>query len=256
MKFTMLGSSSSFGTPATGNYWGKCDPADPRNRRQRTSLLVESATTRLIVDATPDLRHQLNDFNVSHLDAVLLSHGHSDHINGIDDLRALALNNKKPIDTYGDAETIGEIAHRWPYAFKVLNAEYYSNFCEPHTIQPYGELTIGDIHIRHFEQDHTVMKSVGYRFGDVAYSVDLADLEERALQALEGVRVWIVDGNGYHREKVQTHANFARVFKWVERLKPEMTYITALSTHMDYKTMCDELPPHIRPAYDGLTFEG
>lgn len=255
MKFTVLGSASSFGTPAAGNFWGSCDPVEPRNRRHRASLLVESDTTRLLVDATPDLRQQLNDFDVTSLDAVLLTHGHSDHINGTDDLRALALNHKKAVPVYGDAETLAEAERRWPYAFKVQNPEYYSSFCEPRMIARDGNLRIGDIDITHFEQDHVVMKSIGYRFGDVAYSVDMADMPEASLAALEGIKTWIVDGSGYRREKVLTHATFDRIFNWVERLRPEMTYITVLTTHMDYRTLCDELPPHIRPAYDGLVVE-
>lgn len=255
MKFTVLGSASSFGTPAAGGFWGSCDPAEPRNRRNRASLLVESQTTRILVDATPDLRHQLNDFNIGHLDGVLLTHSHSDHINGMDDLRALALNNNKPVDVFGDQDTIDEIARRWPYIFKVQNAAYYSAFGEPHVLPRYGATRIGDIDIDIFEQDHTVMKSLGYRFGDVAYSVDMADLNEQSLQALQGIKTWIVDGSGYKREKALTHATFKSIYEWVERLKPEMTYVTVLTTHMDYKTMCDELPPNIRPAYDGLVVE-
>ena len=255
MKFTVLGSASSFGTPAAGNFWGICDRNEPRNRRHRASLLVESATTRVMVDATPDLREQMNQYDINNLDAVLLTHGHSDHINGMDDLRALALHHKKQLDIYGDQETLDEVKRRWPYIFQVDNPAYYSAFARPCVLPRYGQFSVGDIDIQHFEQDHTVMKSLGYRFGDVAYSVDMATLDESALQALAGVKTWIVDGNGYWRDKPMTHATFKQIFEWVERLKPEMTYVTVLTTHMDYKTMCDELPPHIRPAYDGLVVE-
>lgn len=256
MKFTLIGSASSFGTPAAGNFWGTCDPHEPKNRRNRASLFVESDTTRILIDATPDLRHQLNAFDIRQLDAVLLSHAHSDHINGMDDLRSMALNNGgMPVDIYGDQETIDEVARRWPYVFKPENPTYYSSFCKAHVIPRYGDVRIGDIDITVFEQDHTVMKSLGFRFGDFAYSVDFAQLEEKSLQQLEGIKTWIVDGGGYNREKVLTHANFARVFEWVERLNPEMTYINVMTNLMDYKTMCDELPPHIRPAYDGLIIE-
>ena len=255
MKFTVLGSSSSFGTPAAGGFWGTCDPAHPRNHRYRACLLGESATTRIMVDATPDLRHQLNDFGISHLDAVLLTHSHSDHINGMDELRSLALNNKKPVDVYADQETIDEVTRRWPYVFQTRNPEYYSSFCTPHVIPRFGEMRIGDIDVSMYEQDHTVMKSVGYRFDDVGYSVDMARLGEESLQALQGIRTWIVDGSGYKRDVPQTHATFKSIFEWVERLKPEMTYVTVLTTYMDYQTLCDELPPHIRPAYDGLVIE-
>jgi phosphoribosyl 1,2-cyclic phosphate phosphodiesterase len=97
--------------------------------------------------------------------------------------------------------------------------------------------------------------SLGMRFGDFAYSVDVADLDDKALTALEGIEYWAVDASAYHKDKVVTHANLKRVLGWVERLKPKMTYLTVLSTHMDYKTLCDELPPHVRPAYDGLEID-
>lgn len=255
MKFTLLGSASSFGTPAAGNFWGVCDPLEARNRRSRACLLVESATTRIIVDATPDLRQQLNDYNVSDVDAVLLTHGHSDHINGVDDLRALAVHHKKQLDIYGDQETLDEVGRRWPYVFRVDDPAYYSAFAVARVIPRYGRLRIGDIDIECFEQDHTVMKSIGYRFGDVAYSVDMAHLSEEALRALDGVKTWIVDGNGYRRDKPMTHATFGQIAQWVDRLGPDMTYITVLTTFMDYQTMCGELPAHIRPAYDGLVIE-
>lgn len=256
MKFTLLGSASSFGTPAAGNFWGTCDPSEPRNRRNRACLLAESATTRILIDATPDLRQQLNAFDVKNVDAVLLTHGHSDHINGVDDLRSLALNNNgAPVQVYGDQETIAEVSRRWPYAFAAENPEYYSAFGKAHILPRYGTLQVGDIDIRIFEQDHVVMKSLGYRMGDFAYSVDMAYLNEDSLQALAGIKTWVVDGSGYKRDRTLTHATFKQIFEWVERLKPEMTYISVLTTHMDYKTLCDELPPHIRPAYDGLVIE-
>jgi phosphoribosyl 1,2-cyclic phosphate phosphodiesterase len=122
-------------------------------------------------------------------------------------------------------------------------------------IDNYQKFRIGDIDVESFEQDHMTCASLGFRFGKIAYSVDIAELNEQSLEALEGVETWIVDAAGYQREAVLTHANIQRVKKWVERLKPKMTYLTVLSTHMDYKTLCDELPPHIRPAHDGLVID-
>ncbi len=255
MKVNVMGSGSSFGTPAAGGFWGACDPNEPKNERSRASILIESGQTTLLVDTTPDLRFQMNKFKVQKLDGILLSHAHSDHINGADDLRPISFHRKQPIDVFANEETLAEVGRRWPYVFKAINPAYYSSFCTAHVVKPGEQRQIGDIKFDIFEQDHTVMKSLGFRFGDLAYSVDVADLDEAALTALEGVKIWLVDANAYHRETIGTHANLKRVMEWVDRLKPEMTYLTVLSSQMDYQTLCAELPPHIRPAYDGMIIE-
>lgn len=254
MKITVLGCSSSMGTPAAGGFWGVCDPNEPRNTRTRASILVQSDTTNVLVDCSYDLREQLNRINLQKIDGVLISHHHSDHVNGLDDLRPAAYHAKKPLDVYGDAETMDEIERRWPYLFHGSN-DIYVPFLNRHDIGFYDTLSIGDVTMRCFEQDHATCKSVGIRIGNFAYSPDMADLDEKSLSMLAGLDTWLVDCSGYKKEPVNTHANLARVLAWVDRLKPKMTYLTILTGHMDYKTLCDELPPHIRPAYDGLEID-
>jgi len=255
MKFTVLGCGASLGTPAAGGFWGKCDPEETKNHRSRASLLVQSATTNILVDTTMDLRLHLNRLNLKNLDAALISHAHSDHVNGIDDLRVLAFHHNKLMDVYGNAETLEELHRRWPYLFESQTEGIYAEFLKKNPIENYQKFRIGDIDIESFEQDHKTCSSLGFRFGKLAYSVDMADLNERSLKTLAGIETWIVDGGAYHKEAVLTHANIQRVKKWADILKPKMTYLTVLNTHMDYKTMCDELPPHIRPAYDGMVID-
>ncbi len=257
MKITILGCGSSMGTPAAGGFWGKCDPAEPKNARTRASILVQSATTTLLVDPTIDLRLHLNRLNLKNLDGVLVSHAHSDHVNGMDDLRAIAYHNNKLLDAYSNEETLDEIDRRWPYVFRPTGSGVgiYTEFMKKNQINDFDTFRIGDIDVQTFIQDHTTCTSLGFRFGKFAYSVDVANLDEKSLAALEGVETWIVDGASYHRENPQTHANLKRVFEWTERLKPKMTYLTVLSTHMDYKTLCAELPPHIRPLHDGMVID-
>lgn len=252
MKITVLGCGSSMGTPAAGGFWGRCDPAEPRNERSRASILVAGDGTVLLVDATYDLRLQLNRHRVQHIDGVLLTHSHSDHIAGIDDLRSLAYRGEMKIDVYTDQETMDELARRRPYLFAPTHEEVYVPFLEQKVIPAAGRFTAGGIGVESFVQDHMTCHSLGFRFGDFAYCVDVANLDDKALAALKGVETWIVDGGGYHRKEPTTHANIRRVMEWADILKPKMTYITVLSTHMDYKTLCDELPPHIRPAWDGM----
>jgi len=251
MKITVLGCGASLGTPAAGGFWGKCDPKEPRNHRTRASILVQTASTNVLVDASYDLRQHLNAISLQKLDGVLFSHAHNDHVNGIDDLRVIAYHSNKLLDIYTNQETLDEIHRRWPYLFEPKFEGIYAQFLQKNLIGNFEKFKIGDIDIESYEQDHTTCTSLGFRFGDFAYSVDIADMPERSLQALKGVETWIVDAGAYQKETVGTHANIQRVKEWVKILKPKMTYLTVLTTHMDYKTLCDELPPDIRPAWDG-----
>lgn len=257
MKITILGCGASMGTPAAGGFWGKCDPAEPKNMRTRASILVQSATTTLLVDPTIDMRTHLNRLNLRKIDGLLVSHSHSDHVNGMDDLRPIVYHNNKLLDIYSDEETLEEIDRRWPYVFKPRGAGVgiYTEFLKKNPVKSYDAFRIGDIDVETFEQDHTTCTSLGFRFGKFAYSVDVAKLNERSLKVLEGIETWVVDGASYHKEKPITHATLKSVIAWTERLKPKMTYLTVLSTHMDYKTLCEELPPHIRPSYDGMVID-
>ncbi len=255
MKVTVLGCGSSHGTPAAGGYWGICNPDNPKNSRTRASILVQSKTTDILIDATVDLREHLNSIEQKKIDALLLSHAHSDHVNGMDDLRTIKHVMNRTIDTYSNDKTIDDIMRRFPYIFKGDYGDVYKPFLTPHTIPENVDITIGDLDIGVFEQDHGSCTSLGFRFGDFAYSVDMRDLCEASLQKLEGVDTWIVGSAGYHKDTHPTHATLKQIIKWVDRLQPRMTYLSVLSNYMDYDIMCDELPANIRPAYDGMVLE-
>lgn len=255
MKVTILGCGGSGGTPLAGGFWGRCDPAEPRNNRTRASILVESAETNILIDTSYDLREHLNRIKLQKLDAVFITHKHSDHTNGVDDLKAIAYHHNKMIDIYSNEETLVEMNRRWPYLFREKSNDIYVGFVKGNTVTPYVPFRVGDIDVMPFEQDHKTCMSLGFRFGNFAYSVDVVDLDERALAALEGVETWVVDAGSYMKDPPVSHANIQRIIQWTERLKPKMTYLTVLSTHMDYRTLCNELPPHIRPAYDGLVID-
>lgn len=243
------------GTPAGGGFWGKCDPQESKNHRTRASILVQSEKTNILVDATVDVRAHLNRLNLKKLDGVLVTHAHSDHVNGLDDVKAISYHSNQLVNLYSHKETLDEIDRRWPYMFMPKNSGIYVEFLKKNELQYYQKFRVGDIDIETFLQDHKTCDSLGFRFGKFAYSVDMADLNEQSLKALEGIETWIVDAGSYMKEKPLTHANIQSIKKWTERLKPKMTYLTVLTTHMDYKTLCDELPPHIRPAYDGMVID-
>ena len=263
LEITLLGCGSSGGVPRADGEWGACDPAEPRNQRSRCALLVRrkgtapEAETTVVVDTSPDFRLQAVRANVRRLDAVLLTHHHADQAHGIDDLRAFFLRRGGVrIPTYMDEETRETLLPRFTYVFEGEGG--YPGICEPLSIPPHGSRWIidgpsGSIPIVTFDQDHGGVRSVGYRFGDVAYSSDLAHLDEAAFEALVGVDVWIVDALRYKPHP--THAHLERTLEWIAHVRPRRAILTNLHIDMDYAKLRDELPSGVEPGFDGLRFE-
>jgi len=262
LEFTILGCGSSGGVPRADGDWGACDPANPKNLRSRCSLLVrrpgegaERATT-LIVDTSPDLRMQTALAGARRLDAILLTHDHADQVHGIDDVRAFFIRQRARIGCHMDASTAASMHRRFGYIFEGEGG--YPAICDPLGLPPHGapwrvEGPSGPIPVVSFDQDHGGVRSVGYRFGAVAYSSDVVDLDDAAFEALAGVEVWIVDALRYRPHP--THAHLERTLSWIERLRPDRAILTNLHIDLDYETLRAELPPGVEPAYDGLRFE-
>ena len=250
MKVTVLGCGTSGGVPRIDGHWGDCDPSEPRNRRRRVSIALEQGSTRLLVDTSPDLREQFLDAGIRDLDAVLYTHDHADHVHGFDELRALAFARRQAVDIWADQATLATLKTRFPYAFETLS-RYYRPFVEPHLIE--GPFSVGGIDVTPFAQGHGDVASLGFRFGPVAYSTDLLDLPEASFEVLEGVEVWIVDA--LRQEPHPTHTHLAQTLDWIERLKPARAVLTHMAWQMDYRTLLDELPEGVEPAYDGLVIE-
>lgn len=256
LSFTILGCGNSTGVPAIGNFWGACDPTEPKNRRSRCSLLVQSADTNLIIDTGPDFREQLNRAEIDNISAVLYTHQHSDHVNGIDELRVLRHRNKLDrIPCFANAFTLEDLKSRFHYMFAGGNHDLYPPIIDAHTIteNDLGKVqNIADIEFIPFEQDHGTCKSLGYRFDDFAYSVDLVDLDDAALETLKGVKTWVVDAAGYNQTGNPVHANLKKIYELNDVIQAEMVYLTSLALPMDYQTLLSELPHGYAPAYDGL----
>jgi len=260
LKVTILGSGSSGGVPRIGGAdgggeWGACDPAEPKNRRRRCSILVERGGTQVLVDTTPDMREQLIGARVRQLDGVLITHDHADQSHGIDDLRMIAQNMMKRVDVYASAETLRVLTDRFAYCFKGSGVGAYPSILRAHTIErPFRTFEIegagGTIPILAFDQDHGTMVSQGFRFGPVAYSSDVVGLDERAFEALAGVECWIVDALRYRPHP--THAHVDKTLSWIARVKPKRAVLTNLHTDLDYQTLRKALPDGVEPAFDGL----
>ena len=247
-KITILGCGNSTGVPMSDGHWGHCDPAEPRNRRRRSSILIEKDDTTVLIDAGPDLREQMLSAGVKKLDAVIFTHAHADHTQGIDDLRAFVVYGGTPLPVYGFPELMQQIRARFSYMFGGATAGYYDKpFLAMRELTP--ELRIGALDFTLFEQDHTVCRTIGVRTGDFAYSTDLKHLPDAALQTLDGVKTWVVAA--VRREPHIAHAHLAQVLDWIARIGPDLAILTHLNISMDYRQLLDTLPSGVEPAYDG-----
>ncbi len=258
MTFTILGCGSSAGVPRVGQGWGACDPNNPKNRRRRCSLLVErqeaAGRTTLLVDTSPDLRAQLLDAEVKSLDGVLFTHAHADHTHGIDDLRPLAQHMGRRIDIYADAPTAELLKARFGYCFSTPVGSEYPPILNEHRIGPERSVTIagegGPIAALPIVQDHGNERSLGFRFGGLAYSCDVSGLPDESAAALKGLDVWILDSLRHRPHP--SHFSLEQALAWVARLKPRRAILTNLHTDLDYETLRRSLPESVEPAYDGL----
>jgi phosphoribosyl 1,2-cyclic phosphate phosphodiesterase len=258
LEFTILGCGSSTGVPRLDGDWGTCDPGNPRNRRRRCSLLVRrigaGGTTTVLVDTGPDVREQLLSVGVTALDGVLYTHPHADHLHGIDDLRGLALRNRRLIDVYLDEPT-SERAHvAFGYCFRTPPGSSYPPILAEHRIRPGEAFAIdgagGPVPVLPFLQHHGDIDSLGFRFDGLAYSSDLHDLPPESLQHLASLEVWIVDAL---RDRAHgSHFTVGDALGWIERLKPRRAVLTDLNIDLDYATLAARLPSHVVPAHDGL----
>jgi phosphoribosyl 1,2-cyclic phosphate phosphodiesterase len=246
----MLGCGTSSGVPRVGNDWGACDPADPRNRRRRVSILVEHEGTRILIDTGPDLREQLLDAEVSDVDAVIWTHDHADHCHGIDDLRQLYHARGAPIRGYARRQTLDTLLLRFAYAFEGKGE--YPPVAEAELLP--DRLEIGGITIRVVDQPHGSITSAGLRFDadgrSIVYSTDVNGLTSDMISLFQGTDLWIVDA--LRRRPHPSHAHLSEALSWIDTVRPARTILTHMDQSMDYAALRAELPDHVEPGYDGL----
>jgi phosphoribosyl 1,2-cyclic phosphate phosphodiesterase len=256
LRFTILGCGSSGGVPRIGNDWGECDPSNPKNRRRRCSLLVEriggTGTTTVLIDTSPDMREQLIDARASRLDAVVFTHSHADHTHGIDDLRQVVFLTGRRLAVWADGPTQEALLARFGYAFVQPAGSPYPPILDLNTIDGPVHVTGagGPIRLEPFRADHGSMDALGFRIGDLAYLPDAVAIPAESWPLLAGLDCWVVDA--LRRRPHPTHAHLEMTLGWIAQARPARAVLTNMHVDLDHATLEAELPPHIRPAHDGM----
>ncbi|MBA3878102.1 MAG: MBL fold metallo-hydrolase [Sphingobium sp.] len=250
MKVRILGCGTSSGVPRIGGDWGECDPLEPKNRRTRVSILVETSTTRILVDTGPDLREQLLAAGVGEVDAVIWTHEHADHCHGIDDVRQLYHARGAPIAGFAQSRTRDSMLERFGYVFHGR-----AGYPPTMTIDLLPErFAIGDVVVASADQPHGDITSAGLRFEAdgkaIGYATDFHAMTPAMVELYAGLDLWIVDA--LRRRPHPSHPTLDQALGWIDELRPVRAVLTHMDQSMDYATLRRELPGGVEPGYDGL----
>ncbi len=254
LEVTVLGCGTSTGVPLITCMCKVCRSRDPKNHRTRASILVKTQKRNLIIDTSTDLRFQALREKILRVDAVLFTHPHSDHISGIDELRAYNFSQKARIPVYGNLTTKDELFTRYKYIFVPGVVEgggipLLDFTVLPDSITPFE---IEGIKITPIPAMHGTMRVLGFRMGKMAYLTDCSYVPEASVEALMGLSVLLLD---CVREKPHaTHFNTDQALGLIERVKPKKTYLTHLGHDFDFQKWNKKLPKSVRLAYDGMKF--
>ena len=249
MKVRILGCGTSTGVPRIGNDWGDCDPDEPRNRRTRSSILLESDGERLLVDCGPDLREQLLAAGVIDIDRTIVTHDHADHCHGIDDLRQIAQHLGRQVELLARPNVLERLRNRFSYLFQDVGI--YPAIATQVAIA--NSIRVGGATLRFVDQPHGGITSLGIRADQgprsLAYAIDFHEITTAMAELYEGVDLWIADC--LRRTPHPTHAHLDAVLGWARELRVGQLLLTHLDKSMDYATLVAELPDWAAPAHDG-----
>jgi phosphoribosyl 1,2-cyclic phosphate phosphodiesterase len=256
VRLTFLGTGTSFGVPQIGCECGVCRSSDPRDRRSRSGALVQAGGASILIDTPPELRLQLVGAGQSRVDAVLYTHAHADHINGIDDLRMFSVRQRRPLPLYGPPETLERLRMSFDYIFNdtVRPYEGTSKPClELHPLEPGRAVEVAGVEVLPLAFRHGHMRVYGYRIGPLAYVTDVKAVPSDERARLRGLRVLVLNALWWRPHP--THLSIAEAVATAQDLGAEETYLTHLTHETGHAELAEQLPPGIHPAYDGLTVE-
>ncbi len=261
LRLTILGCGSSPGTPRITGDWGACDPKNPRNRRTRAAAMVErisdAGTTRVVIDTGPDFRSQMLAAGVRHIDGVVYTHPHADHIHGIDDLRGYVLERGSLVDIWADDFTLERLKQGFGYCIETPLGSSYPPIVRPNLIRHEQPFTVegegGPLTFLPLPQIHGDIVSLGFRIGPIAYCSDVSDFPEPTAGLMNGLEVLVVDAL-QHKPHV-SHLSLSEALQWIDRLQPNRAVLTHMHVPLDYDAVMAETPAHVEPAYDGMAIE-
>ena len=247
----VLGSGTSHGVPMIGCECGTCTSTDPRDRRSRASILIETAEGKsVLVDTTPDLRSQALAHKVRRVDAIAYTHSHADHIMGLDDVRRYNVLQKSAIPCYGDERTLQDLRRVFAYIFERDAPRGIPQVVLAHVM---GEFCIGSVTFVPVPVMHGSRQILGYRIGSFAYLTDCSAIPDASWLLLKGVRTLVLDAL---RERPHpTHLSVDEALAVVDRVAPERAYFTHMCHDLPHAATCARLPAGVELAYDGLTFD-
>lgn len=253
MRVVILGSGTSAGVPTLGCECAVCSSSDPHNKRMRASIYLESDDTKLLVDCGPDFRTQAILRGVKDVDSVLLTHTHSDHINGLDDLRAFNMVHGHPITVYGTEASLTDVRTRFAYCFVPPPPGGGIPNLKLETMTPGKAFKVGSIDVLPLTIYHGRMPIVGFRFGNFAYFTDVSKMPDETVEALRGVETLIT--SALRHKPHPSHMSLDEARELAGRIGASKIWFTHMCHDLDHDATNRELPDGMALLYDGLTFD-
>ncbi len=256
MRLILLGTGTSFGVPQIGCRCPTCTSTDPRDRRTRTAALIETRSKRLLIDTPPELRLQLVAAGVDHVDAVLFTHAHADHVHGIDDLRALSVRQGAMLPAYGSRATMADLVAKFPYIFDpsiLVPVGTSKPELAAHVLEPGTSASIAGVPVLPLSLPHGDHQVFGYRVGAVAYLTDVKAIPDSVMEALQGLEVLVL--NALLSRPHPLHLSIPEAVAAAQRVGARRTLFTHLTHETTHAALAAKLPAGIAPAYDGLVID-